>query len=206
MLRHERQSVSMASPKPTTTFDRKGKTIVVEREGSEEVVHATHEAPRGRKTPHPGVRPGILAEPGQQKSDRSRRHSSAVLGRRGRQWTPPPSGSSRLLRWRLRGMRKRRRHGARGTDGGCHPPRPRQRLRVSSFLLGVQEEEEEEEKEEGAEGLFSILSHLVRAPCFCLSCSVFGCCLWSAHCLVRQRIHLRASVFVAALPPSPVKQ
>ena len=34
-----------------------------------------HEAPRGQKTPPPGERPGILAEPGPQRSDRSLRRS-----------------------------------------------------------------------------------------------------------------------------------
>ena len=38
--------------------------------------HATHYGPRAQKTPPPGERPGILAEPGPQRSDRSRRPSS----------------------------------------------------------------------------------------------------------------------------------
>ena len=46
------------------------------RAGREEVEHATHYGPRAQKTPPPGERPGILAEPGPQRSDRSRRHSS----------------------------------------------------------------------------------------------------------------------------------
>ena len=41
-----------------------------------EVEHATHYGPRAQETPPPGARPGILAEPGPQRSDRSRRHSS----------------------------------------------------------------------------------------------------------------------------------
>ena len=41
----------------------------------EEVEHATHCGPRAQKTP-PGERPGILAEPGPQRSDRTVRRSS----------------------------------------------------------------------------------------------------------------------------------
>ena len=36
----------------------------------------THAGLRAQKTPPPGARPGILAEPGPQRSDRSRRHFS----------------------------------------------------------------------------------------------------------------------------------
>ena len=43
---------------------------------SEEEVHETNDALRGLKRSPPGERPGILAEPGPQRSDRSRRHSS----------------------------------------------------------------------------------------------------------------------------------
>ena len=39
-------------------------------------MNGTHDAPRGQNTPPPGVRPGILAEPGPQRSDRSWRRSS----------------------------------------------------------------------------------------------------------------------------------
>ena len=39
--------------------------------------HETHSALRGPKQPPPGSRPGILAEPGPQRSDRSLRHSSS---------------------------------------------------------------------------------------------------------------------------------
>ena len=38
--------------------------------------HATHYGPRAQETPPPGARPGILVEPGPQRSDRSRRHFS----------------------------------------------------------------------------------------------------------------------------------
>ena len=41
----------------------------------EEVVHDAHDAPRGPKTPPPGVRPGSLSEPAPQRSDRSLRRS-----------------------------------------------------------------------------------------------------------------------------------
>ena len=42
----------------------------------EEVVHDTHDALREPKTPPPGVRPGSLADPAPQRSDRSLRRSS----------------------------------------------------------------------------------------------------------------------------------
>ena len=41
-----------------------------------EEVHDAHDALRGPKTPPPGVRPGSLAEPAPQRSDRSLRRSS----------------------------------------------------------------------------------------------------------------------------------
>ena len=41
--------------------------------------HATHSDPRAQKTPPPGERPGILAEPGPQRSDRSLRRSLPAL-------------------------------------------------------------------------------------------------------------------------------
>ena len=31
--------------------------------------------------------------------------------------------------------------------------------------------------------------YYLRAPCLCMSCSVSGCCLWCARCLVRQRVN-----------------
>ena len=46
------------------------------RAGREEVEHATHYGPRAQKTPPPAERPGILAEPGLQRSDRTVRRSS----------------------------------------------------------------------------------------------------------------------------------
>ena len=44
----------------------------------QEVEQEQHEAPRRQKTPPPGVRPGVLAEPGPQRSDRTVRHSSGA--------------------------------------------------------------------------------------------------------------------------------
>ena len=40
--------------------------------------HETHEVQRGQKEPPPGARPGILAEPGPLRSDRSLRRSSGT--------------------------------------------------------------------------------------------------------------------------------
>ena len=39
------------------------KKVVERREEQEEVEHATHIAIQGPNTPHPGTRPGLLAEP-----------------------------------------------------------------------------------------------------------------------------------------------
>ena len=57
-----------AERRPTGTEDR--------RQGREVEEQATHTGLLAQKTPPPGERPGILAEPGPQRSDRSRRHSS----------------------------------------------------------------------------------------------------------------------------------
>ena len=87
MLRHEQQTVRMAlaaalhhsaGPKEKVEMQQNGaprgqKTAARARE---EVEHATHYGPRAQETPPPGARPGILAEPGPQRSDRSGRHSS----------------------------------------------------------------------------------------------------------------------------------
>ena len=87
MLRHEQQTVRMAlaaalhhsaGPREKVEKQQNGaprgqKTAARARE---EVEHATHYGPRAQETPPPGERPGILAEPGPQRSDRSRRHSS----------------------------------------------------------------------------------------------------------------------------------
>ena len=83
MLRHEQQTVRMAlatalkhscakvhaengAPRSQTAATRA-------REVEE---HEMNNASRRQKAPPPGVRPGILTEPGPQRSDRSRRHSS----------------------------------------------------------------------------------------------------------------------------------
>ena len=87
MLRHERQSIAMALAErlhhSANVTDLRHKEEVEQhaaprgpktaRAEVEEVVNATHDALRGQNTPLPGVRPGILAEPGPQRSDRSRR-------------------------------------------------------------------------------------------------------------------------------------
>ena len=88
MLRHEQQTVRMALAaalhhsaglKEKVEMQQNGaprgqKTAARAREEEEE--HATHHGPRALNTPPPGERPGILAEPGPQRGDRSRRHFS----------------------------------------------------------------------------------------------------------------------------------
>ena len=87
MLRHEQQTVRMAlaaalhhsaGPKEKVEMQQNGaprgqKTAARAGEVEEQVTHA---GIRAQKTPPPRVRPGILAEPGPQRSDRSRRRFS----------------------------------------------------------------------------------------------------------------------------------
>ena len=87
MLRHEQQTVRKAlaadlnhsaGPKEKVEMQENGaprgqKTAARAGEVEEQ---ATHARPRAQKTPPPGGRPGNLAEPGPQRSDRSRRRFS----------------------------------------------------------------------------------------------------------------------------------
>ena len=80
MLRHERQTVAMelaaalhhSRDAGLGTYDGPRAKATA----GEEVENATHNVLRHQKTPHPGERPGILAEPGPQQSDRTVRHSA----------------------------------------------------------------------------------------------------------------------------------
>ena len=72
MLRHERTAVAMAEAEATHHSSRGQKIATSIREVEE---HETNNAPRRQKAPPPGARPGILAEPGPQSSDRSLRRS-----------------------------------------------------------------------------------------------------------------------------------
>ena len=88
MLRHEEQSIAMvlaaalhhsAGPWEKKVEMQQNAALRGQTTGTrarEEVVNATHDALREQNTPIAGVRQGILAEPGLQRSDRSRRHSS----------------------------------------------------------------------------------------------------------------------------------
>ena len=77
--RHEQQTVRMALAAAThhsaqqNAAPRGPKTGARAREVEEQ---ATHDGLRAQTAPPPGARPGILAEPGPQRSDRSLRHSS----------------------------------------------------------------------------------------------------------------------------------
>ena len=87
MLRHEQQTVRMAlaaalhhsaGPKEKVEMQQNGaprgqKTAA---RAGEEVEYEKHAGPRAQKTPPPGERPGLLAEPGPQRSDRTVRRSS----------------------------------------------------------------------------------------------------------------------------------
>ena len=77
--RHEQQSIRMAfgvaahhSAQQHAAL-RGPKTGTRAREGE---VHVKYDAPRRQTTPHPGVRPGSLFDPGPQRSDRSLRRSA----------------------------------------------------------------------------------------------------------------------------------
>ena len=77
--RHEQQSIRMAlgaaahhSAQQHAAL-RAPKTGTRAREGE---VHVKYDAPRRQTTPHPGVRPGSLFDPGPQRSDRSLRRSA----------------------------------------------------------------------------------------------------------------------------------
>ena len=88
MLRHEQQTVRMAlaaalhhsaGPMEKQVELQQNTALRGQTTGTrarEEVVKATHDALRGQNTPPPGERPGILAEPGPQRSDRSLRRSA----------------------------------------------------------------------------------------------------------------------------------
>ena len=72
MLRHERVAVAMAVAEATHHSSRGEKSATVIRE---EEVHETYVGSRAQKRPPPGERPGILAEHGPQRSDRTMRRS-----------------------------------------------------------------------------------------------------------------------------------
>ena len=72
-LRHERMTVAMTLAEMTHHAAPRGPNMA---RAGEEVEHATHSGPRAQKTPPPGERPGILAEPGPQRSDRTVRRSA----------------------------------------------------------------------------------------------------------------------------------
>ena len=80
--RHEQTSIAAAVPTGLHHPAQRGGGVERRPTGTEdsgnreEVEHATHYGPRAQKTPPPGERPGILVEPGPQRSDRSLRHSS----------------------------------------------------------------------------------------------------------------------------------
>ena len=73
-LRHERMTVAMAVAEATHhSAPRRQKTATAIREVEEQ---ATHDGLRAQTALPPGARPGILAEPGPQRSDRTVRHSA----------------------------------------------------------------------------------------------------------------------------------
>ena len=72
-LRHERMTVAMTLAEMSHHTAPRGPKMA--RVG-EEVEYEKHAGIRAQKTPPPGERPGILAEPGPQRSDRTVRRSS----------------------------------------------------------------------------------------------------------------------------------
>ena len=88
-LRHERMTVAAESAALHHSRDGGQVNHVGQRAlktdspaYGEEVVNATHDAPWGQKTPPPGMRPGSLAEPAPERSDRSQRHSRSDRSQR----------------------------------------------------------------------------------------------------------------------------
>ena len=73
MRRRERRLRSMLRHEQIANSSRGQKTATVIREVEEQ---DTYEAPRRQKTLPPKARPGILAEPGPQRSDRTVRRSA----------------------------------------------------------------------------------------------------------------------------------
>ena len=80
--RHEQANIATAVATALHHSAQRGGGVVRRPAGTEdsgnreEVEHATHYGPRAQKTPPPGERPGILAEPWPQRSDRSLRRSA----------------------------------------------------------------------------------------------------------------------------------
>ena len=72
----ERMTVAMALAEATHHAAPRGPKTA---RAQEEVERETYNVPRHQKTPPPGVRPGILAEPGLQRSDRIVRRSSGEV-------------------------------------------------------------------------------------------------------------------------------
>ena len=116
MLRHEQQTVRMAlaaalhhsaGPKEKVEMQQNGaprgqKTAARAREVEEQ---ATHDGLRAQTAPPPGVRPGSLAEPGPQRSDRSLRRSSGqtpLLGVPSLADAPAEAIDGRTLRYLLK--------------------------------------------------------------------------------------------------------
>ena len=80
MLRHEQQTVRMAlaaalhhsaGPKVEMQQNATLRGLRTAARAGEEVENETHAGPRAQKSPPPEVRPGILPEPGPQRSDRT---------------------------------------------------------------------------------------------------------------------------------------
>ena len=128
------------------------------------------------------MRPGSLAEPGPQRSDRSLRHSSGD-GRWERKWTPPPSPSLQPKLWKPRGGEAARLEFrsllvllpdsvTAETDLSCSSARRKRKKKRRKRLPRT--------------------SSFARAG---PSCSVPASCqMCSARYLGRQRIHVHASV------------
>ena len=87
MLRHEQQTVRMALAAPLHHSAGLKEKVEMQQNGAprgqktaaragEEVEYEKHASLRALKTPPPGERPGLLAEPGPQRSDRTVRRSS----------------------------------------------------------------------------------------------------------------------------------
>ena len=122
----------------------------------EEVVHDAHNALRGPKTPPPGVRPGSLAEPGPQRSDRSLRRSlgdTPLLGVPSLADAPAEAIDGRTLRYLLKANLARKKYEEEEEEEKKFQEKAAESRRNSlgSRSLSSKEEEEKEEEEAVAE-------------------------------------------------------
>ena len=154
MLRHEQQTVRMAlaaalhhsaGPKEKVEMQQNGaprgqKTAAKAREVEEQ---AAHDDLRAQTAPPPGVRPGSLAEPGPQRSDRSLRRSSGqtpLLGVPSLADAPAEAIDGRTLRYLLKANLARKKYEEEEEEEKRYQERAAETRRRAQALLDHEEE------------------------------------------------------------------